>query len=209
VLQRRTLIGSHQRGLLTRMTSELQRQCSDITDRLAPPTDRLAPHSGRVPAAGTHAGNCVAVKLLSAHTQQLPMVINYLHAKCTKEQLHTQKPQHVTQHRRTPEQEHDLALAQRLRHAPQSACQLARQLVVFQLLQAGRQVLPQQVHLPPEGVASADQLQDWQIHVQDVEEQQVSQRAQRTQVRLDVAGDGRPQGLACSTTGQACQPCVT
>jgi hypothetical protein len=25
-------------GLLTRMTSELQRQCSDITDRLAPPT---------------------------------------------------------------------------------------------------------------------------------------------------------------------------
>jgi hypothetical protein len=27
------------------------------------------------------------------------------------------------------------------------------------------------VHLPPASVAPADQLQDWQLHVQDVEEQ--------------------------------------
>jgi hypothetical protein len=35
--------------------------------------------------------------------------------------------------------------------------------------------------------------------MQDVEEQQVSERAYGAQVRLDVAGDGRPQRLACGT----------
>jgi hypothetical protein len=73
------------------------------------------------------------------------------------------------------------------------------QLTVLQLLQAGPQVLPQQVHLAPAAVAPADQLQDWQLHVQNVEEQQVSKRAEGAQVRLDVAGDGGPQGLACMT----------
>ncbi len=115
----------------------------------------------------------------------------------SKEQLHReQRPQ--TQH--PPEQVHDLPLAQRLRHALHHARQLPCQLAVLQLLQAGPQVLPQQVHLALARVAPADQLQDWQLHVQDVEEQQVSQCAESAQVRLDVACDGSPQGLACGGT---------
>jgi hypothetical protein len=100
---------------------------------------------------------------------------------------------------------HDLALAEGLWHALHGARQLPCQLVVLQLLQAGSQVLPQHMQLPPAGVAAADQLQDRQLHVQDIEEQQVSERAYGAQVRLDVAGDGRPQGLACG----AGQPSVS
>jgi hypothetical protein len=96
-----------------------------------------------------------------------------LEAGRSKEQLHReQRPQ--TRH--PPEQVHDLALVQRLRHALHGARQLPCQLTVLQLLQAGREVLPQQVHLAPAGVAPADQLQDRQVHVQDAEQQQVSER---------------------------------
>jgi hypothetical protein len=50
------------------------------------------------------------------------------------------------------------------------------------------------------GVTPADGLQDWQLHVQHVEERQVSECAEGAQVWLDVAGDGGPQGLACGTS---------
>jgi hypothetical protein len=175
------------------MTSELQRQCRDITDRLAPPT----------------ASSTVAVSLQQVHRR----------GPVSEPGTHPQKAprwrQRAARSSCTGSRDHrpgthlSRCMTLPLYSGSGMRCivrQLPCQFTVLQLLQAGPKVLPQRVHLAPACVAPADQLQDWQLHVQDVEEQQVSQCAESAQVRLDVARDGGPQGLACGA--EACQPCA-
>jgi hypothetical protein len=163
-------------GLLTLMTSELQRQWRDITDRLAPPTasSTAAVSLQQVQGRG-------AVSEPGAHPQQAP---------CWRQRAARSNFIGSRDHRPSTHLSRCMTLplysGSGMRCMVRTSCPASSRYSSCCRLAAT--VLPQQVHLPPAGVAPADQPQDWQLHVQDVVQQQVSQRTESAHTGVAECG---------------------